>query len=161
MLNSVPNLSLLLNSYKKYIVSVFIAAAAGGSVLLYITFMPGGLYEYSESAEFCAKCHLHETHYKDFNHSAAHRGQKCVDCHLPNNNKIEHLVWKAIDGNKDLFLFFTGNFSDNPRLSNHGKIVVQNNCVRCHSEVVFKMDTERRNCVDCHRTLKHKTTGIF
>lgn len=152
---------LLFETYRKIIIfaciCAFTATAAGG----YVLFAPGGLYEYSESVEFCAKCHLHNSHYKDFNHSGAHRTKKCVDCHLPNNNKIEHLVWKGIDGNKDLVLFFTGNFSDMPVLSAHGKKVVRDNCIRCHTEVVFKLDMAGRNCVDCHRTIRHKTAGIY
>jgi cytochrome c nitrite reductase small subunit len=147
--------------FKKIIMLAAVLLCAGAAAGAYIVFMPGGLYEYSESPEFCAKCHLHDGHYKDFNHAAAHRGKKCVDCHLPNDNKIEHLFWKSVDGNKDLALFFAGNFSDTPRLSAHGKKVVQNNCIRCHSEVVFKLDMAGRDCVSCHRSIRHKTAGIF
>lgn len=147
--------------YRKYLTLAAAFALVFASAACYAVFMPGGLYEYSESVEFCAKCHLHEGHLKDFNHAAAHRTKKCVDCHLPNNNKIEHLFWKSVDGNKDLFLFFTGNFSDTPGLSAHGKKVVRENCARCHSETVFKLDMAGRDCVDCHRTVRHKTAGIF
>jgi cytochrome c nitrite reductase small subunit len=36
---------------------------------------------------------------------------------------------------------------------------IRGNCIRCHTERVFKIDMQR-NCWDCHRQLQHRLTGI-
>ena len=50
-------------------------------------------------------------------HSGAHQNIKCVDCHLPNNNLVNHLFWKSVDGVKDSLAFQTGRVSETIRIS--------------------------------------------
>jgi cytochrome c nitrite reductase small subunit len=38
--------------------------------------------------------------------------------------------------------------------------IVQENCVRCHSEIVARISTDR-NCWECHRRYSHKLTGAI
>ncbi len=151
----------LIYVYKLYAVLFLIISAAFGATAVWVVFMPGGIFEHSESPEFCASCHLHEKHYDTWRKTGAHSTKKCVDCHLPNDNIIEHFAWKSIDGLHDVALFFTGNFSDDPKASARAKNVIQSNCIRCHSEIVSKIDSKNRNCWDCHRIFNHKTAGII
>lgn len=152
-------LKAFIREYKAHLILFAILAAIFAASAVYALFGPPHMIMLTETPEFCAKCHLHDTHYKSWAHTGAHRSNKCVDCHLPNDNFANHFVWKSIDGVKDMALFFSGNVSDNPKLTAHAKAVTQANCIRCHSEVVFRIDKTSRNCWDCHRTMTHKYSG--
>ncbi len=135
---------------------IFFAGLGLGSFLLV---GPPQLLAISESPAFCASCHVMEEEHTAWSHAGAHRRIRCVDCHLPNGNPLEHYVWKSIDGMKDVVFFHSGMVPDRIALSSHGAKVMQNNCIRCHAETVTQMDTTRQ-CWGCHRQLQHRSTGI-
>lgn len=132
-------------------------------LLVVIAVFPFGkqVYRYSESPQFCNLCHVMNYQYDNFIHNGAHQNRGCTNCHLPNNNLVEHLVWKGIDGTKDVIFFYSGLYSDNIVISNRGQKVVQQNCIACHSEMVSKIDVGSRKCTDCHRRHTHKHGGVF
>lgn len=118
------------------------------------------LIKFTEEPEFCGKCHSMAEQYKNWSHTA-HKKIKCVDCHLPNDNIINHYVWKGIDGIKDVISeTFSLKEDYEIHLSEHGKKVLQQNCIRCHSEIVSHIDT-KRNCFECHRNISHKMITNF
>ena len=136
--------------------AIVIAAALGG----FAAFGPPGLYARSESPEFCGSCHVLQPEYEAWFHSGAHQNIKCIDCHLPNNNFANHLLWKTLDGVKDWGKFHTGMVSKDIRISGHNAQVVLDNCRRCHAETVARINEERR-CWECHRRISHKGTGAI
>ena len=142
----------------KKILMFLIFGFAGIIVIAFLLFGPPQLLAKSESPAFCASCHAMSEQHAAWSHAGAHRRIRCVDCHLPNNNHLEHYVWKAIDGMKDVIAFQTNNIPERITLTNHGSKVVQNNCIRCHNETVSQMDTSRQ-CWSCHRQLRHRLTG--
>jgi cytochrome c nitrite reductase small subunit len=128
--------------------------AAAGAFML---FGPPRMIELTESPEFCARCHANQA--GDWPHSA-HRGERCIDCHLPNDNFADHYLWKSIDGGKDVFFHFSGLGDGNDTgLTEHGKKVLQANCIRCHTGMVAHIN-QKRSCIDCHRTLSHRRTAL-
>ena len=130
------------------------------AVGLFLAMGPPQLLARSETADFCASCHVMESQYEAWFHQGAHRRKACVDCHLPNDNVAVHYTWKSIDGMKDLFLFHSGQVPDDIRITEHGRKVVQANCVRCHESTVEMIDQER-SCTDCHRRIMHKRSGAI
>lgn len=132
---------------------------AAALLTLYLMLGPPRLLAKSESPDFCASCHVMESEYTAFMHSGAHRRNKCVDCHLPNDNLALHYLWKSIDGMKDVVFFQSGHVPERITLSEHGAKVVQANCIHCHSQLVSQMDTSSRNCWNCHRRITHTGTG--
>jgi len=138
----------------------FLLGAAATIALLgvFAAFGPPGLYAKSETPEFCGSCHVMESQYEAWFHAGAHRRQKCIDCHLPNDHFANHLVWKSLDGLKDAAKFHLGLVSDDMRISAHGAQVVQANCLRCHEETMARTKEDRK-CWDCHRRLSHKRAG--
>jgi cytochrome c nitrite reductase small subunit len=138
-----------------YLLILVVILFVGGG---FLAFGPPGIYAKSETPEFCGSCHVLEMEYEAWFHSGAHQRTKCVDCHLPNDNFARHLVWKTMDGVKDALAFHTGRISDPISLSKHGAAVVQDNCRRCHAEIISRIN-EDRQCWDCHRGLSHKRTG--
>ena len=53
--------------------------------------------EKTSSPEFCNSCHVMNSQYESWFMTGLHRNIKCVDCHLPNNNTANHIIWKGID----------------------------------------------------------------
>lgn len=127
---------------------------------VFTAFGPPGLYAKSESPEFCGSCHVLQPEYEAWFHSGAHAQIKCVDCHLPNDTFASHLLWKSLDGLKDWGKFHTGMVSQDIRISKHGARVVADNCRRCHTETMARVN-EERECWTCHRKMTHKQTGII
>jgi cytochrome c nitrite reductase small subunit len=142
---------------KKVVVSFVIVVAV---VLFFFLFGSPRLLARSGEPDFCVECHVMEPAYESWIHSGAHRRNKCVDCHLPNENQGSHYMWKAINGLKDVLVFYSGRVSEHIRLTSHGRKVLQSNCVRCHETTVMLIDKERR-CWDCHRRITHKGTGAI
>jgi len=141
----------------KYVVA---SAAAGVALLFFLLLGPPGLLAKSESPVFCAGCHVMESEFEGWSHAGAHRRKNCVDCHLPNQNSVIHYVWKSLDGMKDVGFFFSGLASDRIEITDHGRKVLQANCIRCH-EATVAMIGQQRQCWDCHRRLAHRRTGAM
>lgn len=110
-------------------------------------------------SENCIGCHAMESQYEAWMHSGAHRRKDCVECHLPNENKFVHYLWKSIDGLKDLIVFHSGQVPERIMISSHGRKVLQNNCIRCHETTVMAIETDRQ-CWSCHKRISHIHTGI-
>lgn len=136
-----------------------IYAGAAGAAVLFLVFGPPHLIGVTETPKFCGLCHSMKPQHSAWEHSA-HRSARCIDCHLPNDNAVNHYVWKTIDGNKDVFYEFSGlREHDEIKLSPHGHKVLQANCIRCHESTVAHID-QKRACIDCHRTAGHKRQGM-
>lgn len=144
---------------RKILAYVLIAAVIVVGLGIFAAFGPPGLYAKSESPEFCGSCHVLQPEYEAWFHSGHHL-IKCIDCHLPNNNLANHLLWKTIEGVKDSIAFHTGRVSETIHISDHGAAVVDSNCRRCHADLVSQIK-ENRRCWDCHRRISHKRTGTI
>jgi cytochrome c nitrite reductase small subunit len=120
---------------------------------------PSNFLAKTDTSEYCKSCHVMQAEYEAWIHSGAHRRKVCTDCHLPNENKAAHYLWKSIDGLKDVIVFHSGKVPDQIKISSHGEKVLQANCIRCHETTVMMIDI-RRKCWDCHRNITHMHTGI-
>ncbi|UCG78593.1 MAG: cytochrome c nitrite reductase small subunit [Nitrospirota bacterium] len=127
-------------------------------ISIFVLLGPPALLAKSEQPSFCVSCHVMESEFEAWSHAGAHRRKLCVDCHLPNENKSAHYLWKAIDGMKDVLLFYSGSVPERITITEHGKKVVQSNCVRCHESTVMAIDTDRQ-CWNCHRRIQHRLSG--
>ncbi len=144
--------------YRVRIKLIVIAGLAVAAVMLFLLHGPPKLLAKSESPVFCSQCHVMATEYEAWLHEGAHRRNRCVDCHLPNENVAVHYVWKSIDGLKDVVFFYSGRPSEDIELTSHGAKVLQANCIRCHQATVEHISHERK-CWECHRRLMHKRSG--
>lgn len=140
----------------------FLLLGLGGGILLLIFLLlgPPQLLAKSKHPDFCAGCHVMEAEYDAWAHAGAHRRNLCVDCHLPNDNVGVHYVWKALDGMKDIALFYSGQVPERITITEHGRKVLQQNCVRCHEQTVMNID-QQRNCWECHRRVMHTRSGAL
>jgi cytochrome c nitrite reductase small subunit len=137
---------------------LLVVLLAGAAVGVFLALGPPQLLAKSETPEFCASCHVMEPQYEAWLHEGAHRRIRCVDCHLPHDNVATYYTWKSIDGMRDVVEFYTGLVPATIRISEHGKTVLQDNCVRCHATAVDRIDATRQ-CWGCHRRLQHMLSG--
>ncbi len=145
--------------YGKLAIALAIAGA-GAVILLFFLIGPPRLLARSDEPNFCVQCHVMEAEYEAWIHAGAHRRKRCVDCHLPNDNSGVHYTWKAIDGMKDVLIFYSGRVPDRITLTAHGEKVLQANCIRCHEQTVMLINHERR-CWECHRNVTHTRSGAI
>jgi len=66
---------------KSLLLTLSISLIGGVAVLLFILLGPPQLLAKSESADFCASCHVMEDQHTAWQNSGAHRRIRCVDCH--------------------------------------------------------------------------------
>ena len=135
---------------------LFVLSGALGS---FLAFGPPNLLAKTSSPAFCGSCHVLNAEYEAWFHSGAHRRILCVDCHLPNTNKVRHLVWKGVEGVLDAYAFYGGRVPEEIVITKRGAAFLKENCLRCH-ETTMGLTKEDRNCWDCHRRLSHKRGGV-
>jgi cytochrome c nitrite reductase small subunit len=140
--------------------AILSVAGAFAVLLLFLAFGPPKLLAKSEQPAFCVQCHVMESQFDAWSHAGAHRRKMCVDCHLPNQNAAIHYIWKAIDGMKDVAVFYSGAVPERIELTAHGGEVVQQNCIRCHEQTVRFVNPERK-CWECHRRVMHTRSGAM
>jgi len=139
-----------------YLGIVIIIGLAG---VLFASFGPPKLYAKSGTPEFCAGCHVMEAEYEAWRHQGAHRRIKCIDCHLPNDQIVNHMTSKGLQGMWDAFVFYSGRVPERIHLSDRGAKIVRGNCERCHAETIARVSMSDRNCWACHRRLSHTLSG--
>ena len=146
-------------AHKPLLLKAAFGVGAAGLAVFFLLFGPPHLIEHTETPQFCGLCHSMKPQHSAWEHSA-HRTARCIDCHLPNDNAVNHYFWKTIDGNKDVFFEFSGlREHDEIKLSGHAKKVLQANCLRCHAEMVSRIGTDR-SCTDCHRRTGHRGQAV-
>jgi cytochrome c nitrite reductase small subunit len=142
--------------------ALLVVVIVGGAVLLLIFLLlgPPKILAKSDQPSFCVGCHVMEAEYEAWANTGAHRRKACVDCHLPNENSGIHYVWKAIDGMKDVAIFYSGTVPEHIELTAHGEEVLQANCIRCHEQTVTHINHDRK-CWECHRRIMHTRSGAM
>jgi len=114
----------------------------------------------SEDPETCMNCHVMSTQYATWTHSSHFTNATCTDCHLPHDNFVHKLYFKAMDGMRHTSIFLTRTEPEAIMIKKAGEVVVQENCIRCHEDVIVQIDNmqqgvENKKCWDCHRFTPH------
>lgn len=120
----------------------------------------------SDKPETCVNCHIMSPQYATWNHSSHREVTNCNDCHVPHNNEINKYYFKAKDGLRHATIFTLRAEPQVIEIKQAGVEVVQDNCIRCHEELItdskllrkndfVQMQREERLCWDCHREVPH------
>lgn len=120
----------------------------------------------SDEPETCINCHVMTPMYQSWKHSSHREVANCNDCHVPHNNFANHYFFKAKDGLRHATIFTLRNEPQVIHIKDAGKEVVQQNCLRCHGELMATNQLEQysqshqhhrndKKCWDCHRTTPH------
>ena len=111
----------------------------------------------------CNNCHVMDGVYEGWYHAGHGQAALCVDCHAP-HAFIPKYWTKMVSGANDVFHFTFDLIPEPLRAREHTRVIIQNNCIRCHSETVSLigdgMPDAGRFCFDCHRTVAHGERGI-
>uniref|UniRef100_A0A7C4JQ74 Cytochrome c nitrite reductase small subunit n=1 Tax=Thermodesulfobacterium geofontis TaxID=1295609 RepID=A0A7C4JQ74_9BACT len=129
-------------------------------ILLISVLLSSKIIAKTNTPEYCASCHVMQEEYLSLIKGGLHNSLKCVDCHLPNDSKVNFYFWKTVEGGKELIIFYSGRVSDPIKASTHAKKIIQQNCIRCHEGMVSRITISDRKCWDCHRRISHKHAGL-
>ncbi|MGE3855008.1 MAG: cytochrome c nitrite reductase small subunit [Planctomycetota bacterium] len=135
--------------------AAFIGFCAG---LGAFTFVYGHGESYlSTDPEACINCHIMNQPYDGWLKSPHHAVAVCVDCHLPHDGLAKWLS-KADQGLRHSWGFTFNNFHEPIRLNGHAREIVNENCARCHADMVTHLVPTRDpefDCIRCHASMAH------
>ncbi len=112
----------------------------------------------SDDPETCINCHIMVPEYASWQHSSHARAATCNDCHVPHTSAFAKYYFKAKDGSRHSALFTLRRERQVIFAIPESRKVIQDNCVRCHSNVFETPQVHTRQdraCIDCHREVPH------
>ena len=146
------------------ILAVCIGAAGGigGYTFRYAQ----GLSYLSTDPKACVNCHIMQAQYDAWQKASHHTSAVCVDCHLPHDFVRKYLA-KAENGWRHSEKFTTQRFVEPIVVQAKGRAILQENCLRCHGDLVHAIvpgsehRTDDLRCTHCHAGVGHgEKTGI-
>ena len=143
-----------------------ILLGAGVGLILYIALASNAISYLSDEPETCINCHVMNTEYASWQHSSHRENATCNDCHVPHDNVVNKYLFKASDGLRHATMFTLRLEPQVIRIKEAGKEVVQENCLRCHSNLVANVKIKKvqyadvqhgegKLCWECHREVPH------
>jgi cytochrome c nitrite reductase small subunit len=149
-----------------WIIPVSIAGSLITGIIIYLFYISRAASYLSDKPETCVNCHIMAPQYATWSHSAHREQAHCNDCHVPHNNELNKYFFKAKDGMRHATIFTLRAEPQVIFIKEAGQRVVQNNCIRCHENVIsdfrmnqadagFTMLRKERRCWDCHREVPH------
>jgi cytochrome c nitrite reductase small subunit len=119
-----------------------------------------GLSYLSSDPTACVNCHIMRPQFDAWQKSSHHALAVCVDCHLPHDFPAKYLA-KAEAGYRHSKEFTAGTFREPIVVQRRGLEILEDNCLRCHGELVAEMGVhspeqrDRISCVRCHGGVGH------
>jgi len=146
--------------------AAIIAVAAFIGLGLYVLRLSNAASYLSDDPQACVNCHLMTPQYVSWKHSSHGEVAHCNDCHVPHNNFVNKYFFKAKDGLYHASIFTIRAEPQVIRAKEASIEVIQNNCIRCHTDQVTDAKTasfvenhhEKRTdrlCWECHREVPH------
>ena len=132
------------------------ALGVGGSTFRYAE----GLSYLSTDPAACANCHIMQPQYDSWQKASHHTVAVCVDCHLPPSG-LAKWYSKAENGWNHSKGFTLQDFPEPIRITHGNAEILQENCLRCHADLVHDLvagattDRDAIRCIDCHRDAGH------
>lgn len=133
---------------------------------LYVARISNATSYLSDEPEACINCHIMKPYYASWQHSSHARVATCNDCHVPHESTFAKYAYKAKDGMRHSTIFTLRMEPQVLRATTEAQHVIQNNCMRCHGNLLsevngFKGHQPDRQCIECHRETPHgRTTSL-
>jgi cytochrome c nitrite reductase small subunit len=108
-------------------------------------------------------CHVMTDAYATWQRGSHGRVAVCVDCHVPHTNPVAAYAFKASDGMRHSYVFTLRREPQVMHLSAGAVPVVQENCLRCHSDqfsMIRLAGISERKCWDCHAHMHGKVQSL-
>jgi len=120
-----------------------------------------GLSYFSNDPNACANCHIMHEHLESWQKSSHHTRAVCNDCHSP-HSLLPKLITKADNGWNHSLKFTLQTFGDPIRIRPVNAEKLQENCLRCHREIVSEIsgpaahaNLRETYCIRCHAGVGH------
>lgn len=148
--------------------SVIVLSGIFTGIFLLVLHMSKATSYLSDKPETCINCHVMYPHYASWSKSSHAQASSCVDCHIPQDSFLRKYYVKGADGLAHS-TYFTMRWEPQViQMKNRGVNVVQENCIRCHIDLVDMVQLvevsgdmaaagEGKRCWDCHRETPHGT----
>jgi len=128
---------------------------SGGIGIFTFGYAKGASY-LSNDPEACHNCHVMNQVFEGWTKGGHQHVAVCNDCHVP-HDFFGKWFTKADNGFHHSWAFTFKKIPVSIRARQMSKEIVQNNCIRCHSQIFEHLSPleEDRNCVTCHREVGH------
>jgi cytochrome c nitrite reductase small subunit len=164
--NTLLNLIQFFYPPKKWRVSVIIMLGFFAGLFAFLFHISKAHTYLNDKPETCVNCHIMAPQYTTWFHGSHGQFTTCNDCHVPQDNFFRHYYFKATDGLRHSYVFTLRNEPQVIYIHRAGKKVVQENCMRCHNDLIVDYKTGRytdlynknrmnRNCNECHKEVAH------
>ncbi len=132
----------------------------------YLVYISNAVSYLSDDPKTCVNCHVMAPQFVTWQKGSHGKVATCNDCHVPQDNFVSKYLFKASDGLRHA-TYFTMRWEPQViQIKDAGKRAVQDNCIRCHSNLVHPIelraisnknveDQTERYCWDCHRETPH------
>jgi cytochrome c nitrite reductase small subunit len=125
-------------------------------------------FDYAEGTSYlsndpkaCVNCHIMRDQFDSWQKSPHHAHATCNDCHVPNDSVLAKFYVKAEHGYRHSKGFTLQNFHEPIQITKESLTVVQDNCLRCHGELVSESaashvhGSKGMDCTHCHAGIGH------
>jgi cytochrome c nitrite reductase small subunit len=117
-----------------------------------------GFSYFKTDSRACLNCHIMGPWFDAWQKASHHTSATCVDCHLPQTFPAKYIA-KSDNGYRHSKGFTFQDFHEPIVISKSGSKILQNNCVRCHRDMVHDIRPTEKDpsfqCVHCHATAGH------
>ncbi len=139
-----------------------LVGVAAGLALLLVRISNAASY-LSNAPETCMNCHVMTDAYASWQRGSHGRVTVCNDCHVPHDNILSKSAFKAMDGARHSTIFMLRKEPQVMHLSSGAVPVIQQNCVRCHSDqfqMIRLSDSTQQTCWTCHQNIHGDVHGL-
>jgi cytochrome c nitrite reductase small subunit len=158
----------LLTPPQKWRLTVIVLIGILAGIGLLVVHISNAASYLSDNPETCINCHVMYPQYASWMKGSHGHVATCSDCHVPQDNVFRKYYFKGSDGLRHA-TFFTMRWEPQViQIKNAGISVVQENCIRCHMDLVdmsslvtvtgsMARHDQGKLCWDCHRETPHGT----
>lgn len=141
---------------RKWQIAVYISVGIVIGLAVVVSRIANAASYLSDAPETCMNCHVMTDAYATWQRGSHGQVAVCNDCHVPHSNTVAKFAFKATDGLKHSYVFTLRKEPQVLQLSNGAVPVVQDNCLRCHSNqfaMIRLAASSERKCWDCHNNI--------
>lgn len=146
--------------------AMIVVLAAGFGLVMgvggYTFVFAQGMSYLSDDPRACINCHIMQPQYDSWLKASHSDVASCADCHLPQDNILHQYISKMDNGFWHSYGFTFQNFPEPIEIKPRNKQILQDNCIRCHGDIVHRLAPGERlrdfrafDCVECHRMVGH------
>ena len=167
-MNAFKRIYLFILPPQSWRMTVIILTGIFAGILLLVVHISNATSYLSDEPETCINCHVMYPYFASWDKSSHGREASCAECHVPQENIFSKYYVKGTDGMKHA-TYFTFRWEPQViRIRDRGINVVQQNCIRCHIDLVDMVqlvevsgktaaEGDGKLCWDCHVEVPHSS----